>query len=132
MALVVIITFSMFVLLGELSPYIQLEDAPDVAATSIMPKLYFFHWISKPFAEHESHLPNESFGDSTFQFVIAFNLLPLVSLCKNVFLKIDNNFFYFTESLHSTSHSSEQVVLEPGLGPQAGDVQLQRTHCRRL
>lgn len=64
---------------GELSPYIQLEDAPDVAATSIMPKLYFFPWISKPMMEHDSQLPNENFGDSTFQFVIAFNLLPLVS-----------------------------------------------------
>ena len=72
--------FSFFFILGELSPYIQLEDAPDVAATSIVPKLYFFPWITKTVLEGEgTQAPSDNFGDSTFQFVIAFNLLPLVS-----------------------------------------------------
>ena len=73
--------FIIFFESGELSPYIQLEDAPDVAATSIVPKLYFFPWIIKPLGDNESVSPqNEHFGDSSFQFVIALNLLPLVIL----------------------------------------------------
>lgn len=84
----------------ELSPYLPMEDASDIATTTIFPKLYFFPWITKPIGEFQefndtnengdgrsnsSKRPNESnttnsqdFGESTFQFVIKFDILPVV------------------------------------------------------
>lgn len=102
-----------FILLGclenldiicELSPYIQLEETPDVAATALMPKLYFFPWIIKSIMNEgqrtttslaaavvaEEGLSNASdlddvgsaasvdnFNEATFQFVAIFNILPV-------------------------------------------------------
>lgn len=102
-----------FILLGclenldiicELSPYIQLEDAPDVGATAMMPKLYFFPWIIKSMVSEAQQQANSSttnttaaeglsnssdlddvgstasgdnFNEATFQFVVIFNILPV-------------------------------------------------------
>ncbi|UXI17726.1 exostosin-1 [Sarcoptes scabiei] len=96
-------------LIYELSPYLPMEDASDIATTTIFPKLYFFPWITKPIGEfqefndanengdgrsHSSKRPNESnttnsqdFGESTFQFVIKFDILP-VSLFTRLMIRL--------------------------------------------
>jgi hypothetical protein len=50
-----------------------------------MPKLYFFPWITKAISDNDP-IPlqtGDAFHDSSFQLVIDFNNLPVVSSAKS-------------------------------------------------
>lgn len=109
----------------------------------MVPKLYFFPWITKPVLDSEYTAQAENFSDSTFQFVISFDILPVVMIATILKQKhLIKNFlfcispivpmFVLSESLYSSFDSLEQMVMESRLGSKAGNVQLKRTYCGRL
>ena len=64
-------------LICELKPYVSLEEAPDVAATTLISKTYFFPWISQMIPENDNYL--DAIQDSALKIAIEFETLPVVS-----------------------------------------------------
>jgi len=64
-----------------------------MTANTSMPKLYFFPWITRATPDNEpiNLQTGESFHDSSFQLVIDFNNLPVVSFKNKFLISLLNN-----------------------------------------